>query len=286
MKYQGNKNRIVGDILPIILQNRKEGQWYVEPFCGSCSVIQRVKGNRIASDKNKYLIAMWKSLTEGKQMPMEISKEFYCDVRDCFHGKNNKYTDDIIGWVGYMGSFNGRFFDGGYSGHSVIGKNGKARNYIAENIANTMKQVEDLKGVVWQSGDYFSINIPDNSVIYCDPPYRNTKEYQFSRGFDFESFYSWCQEMADKGHTILISEYDMPDSFECIWSKKLTNAMNPTITKNAVEKLFIPKSSKDIILQPETETEMDFGENELTSSYKDMMNRIDNLHKDDTDNEF
>lgn len=286
MKYQGNKNRIVGDILPIILQNRKEGQWYVEPFCGSCSVIQRVSGNRIASDKNKYLIAMWKSLTEGKQMPMEISKEFYCDVRDCFHGKNNKYTDDIIGWVGYMGSFNGRFFDGGYSGHNVIGKNGKARNYIAENIANTMKQVEDLKGVVWESGDYFSINIPDNSIIYCDPPYRNTKEYQFSRGFDFESFYSWCHKMADKGHTILISEYGMPDSFECIWSKKLTNAMNPTITKNAVEKLFIPKSSKDIISQPETEPEIDFGKNELTSSYKDMMNRIDNLHKDDTDNEF
>ena len=62
--------------------------------------------------------------------------------------------------------------------------------------------------------------------------------------------------------------------------------MNPTITKNAVEKLFIPKSSKDIISQPETEPEIDFGKNELTSSYKDMMNRIDNLHKDDTDNEF
>lgn len=286
MKYQGNKNRIVGDILPIILQNRKEGQWYVEPFCGSCSVIQRVNGKRIASDKNKYLIAMWKSLTEGKEMPMEISKEFYCDVRDCFHGKNNRYTDDIIGWVGYMGSFNGRFFDGGYSGHNVIGKNGKARNYIAENIANTLKQVEQLKGIVWQSGDYFSINIPDNSIIYCDPPYRNTKEYQFSRGFDFDSFYSWCHEMADKGHTVLISEYAMPDSFECIWSKKLVNAMNPTITKNATERLFIPKSSINTVNTQDTEPEIDFGENELTTSFNNMMDRMDNLHKDDIDNEF
>ena len=286
MKYQGNKNRIVGDILPIILQNRKEGQWYVEPFCGSCSVIQRVNGKRIASDKNKYLIAMWKSLTEGKEMPMEISKEFYCDVRDCFHGKNNRYTDDIIGWVGYMGSFNGRFFDGGYSGHNVIGKNGKSRNYIAENIANTLKQVEQLKGIVWQSGDYFSINIPDNSIIYCDPPYRNTKEYQFSRGFDFDSFYSWCHEMADKGHTVLISEYAMPDSFECIWSKKLVNAMNPTITKNATERLFIPKSSINTVNTQDTEPEIGFGENELTTSFNNMMDRMDNLHKDDIDNEF
>lgn len=286
MKYQGNKNRIVNDILPIILKNRKPGQWYVEPFCGSCSVIQRVTGNRIASDKNKYLIAMWKALTEGKEMPQYITKEFYDDVRDCFHGRNNNYTDDIIGWVGYMGSFNGRFFDGGYSGHNVVGKNGKTRDYIAENIANTMRQVEYLKGVVWESGDYFSISIPDNSLIYCDPPYRNTKEYQFSRGFDFEAFYSWCEEMTKKGHTVIISEYAMPENFECIWSKKLTNAMNPTITKNAVERLFIPKSSIERFSNPEME--LDFDEkvtgNELTDTYNDMMTRMDNLYKDEDEN--
>ena len=52
--------------------------------------------------------------------------------------------------------------------------------------------------------------------------------------------------------------------------------MNPTITKNAVEKLFIPKSSKDVVLQKEPEN--DFKENELTSSFNNMMNRMDNLY--------
>jgi len=241
MKYQGNKNRIVNDILPILLKNRKENQWYVEPFCGSCSVIQNVDGNRLASDKNKYLIAMWKSLVDGKKMPTNIPKEYYDDVRDCFHGKNNNYTDDIIGWVGYMASFNGRFFDGGYSGHNVVGKNGKTRDYIAENIANTLKQPQYLKDVVFNSGDYDTIEIPDNSIIYCDPPYKNTKQYQFSRDFDYDKFYSWLIEMFKKGHEVYISEYSMPDNFECIWSKEVTNAMNPTITKQTVEKLFIPK---------------------------------------------
>lgn len=47
--------------------------------------------------------------------------------------------------------------------------------------------------------------------------------------------------MAKKGHEVYISEYAMPDNFECIWSKEVTNAMNPTITKQTVEKLFIPK---------------------------------------------
>ena len=34
MKYQGSKRRIAKDILPIILRDRKNGQFYVEPFVG------------------------------------------------------------------------------------------------------------------------------------------------------------------------------------------------------------------------------------------------------------
>lgn len=34
MKYLGSKNKISHLLLPIILKNRKEGQYYVEPFMG------------------------------------------------------------------------------------------------------------------------------------------------------------------------------------------------------------------------------------------------------------
>jgi hypothetical protein len=30
----------------------------------------------------------------------------------------HKFDDFMIGWIGWMGSANGRFFDGGYSGKS------------------------------------------------------------------------------------------------------------------------------------------------------------------------
>ena len=36
----GNKSRISGDILPIILENRIKGQYYVEPFCGGLEIIK------------------------------------------------------------------------------------------------------------------------------------------------------------------------------------------------------------------------------------------------------
>ena len=87
MKYQGNKTRIVNDILPIMLKNY-DGKFFVDAFVGSCAVIQNVPTDyvRIANDKNRYLIAMWRSLTLGKEFPTTINKDLYDKVRDCFHG--------------------------------------------------------------------------------------------------------------------------------------------------------------------------------------------------------
>ena len=38
----------------------------------------------------------------------------------------------ILYTVGFMASFNGRWFDGGYSGHNYPIKSGKTRDYITE----------------------------------------------------------------------------------------------------------------------------------------------------------
>ena len=56
MKYQGSKARIAKYILPIILENRKPDQWYVEPFVGGANTIDKVEGLRIGSDFNRHLI--------------------------------------------------------------------------------------------------------------------------------------------------------------------------------------------------------------------------------------
>lgn len=244
MKYQGNKSRIANDILPIMLADYK-GKTFVDAFCGSCAIIQDVPTDylRIANDNNRYLIAMWRSLTVGKDsFPTVINKELYDDVRDCFHGRNDFYEDDLIGWVGYMASFNGRFFSGGYSGHNVANKTGKTRDYITENINNITKQLQEhnLMNITWFSGDYWKIPLPDNSLIYCDIPYKDTKQYDTSKNFDYGMFYDWCRAMKEDGHTVFISEYQMPSDFKCIWEKEITNAMNPTITKKPIERLFIP----------------------------------------------
>lgn len=238
MKYQGNKQRYVKYILPIMLAERKDiNQYWVEPFCGSCSVLEHVQGYRIASDKNRYLIAMWKELCGGlhkhPDVPRRIERNFYNDVRDSYNKKDGRYPDYIIGWVGFMGSFNGRFFDGGYSGHDVNG-----RDYIGENIKNTLAQVPFLRGTEFYAENYDELLIPKQSIIYCDPPYKNTKQYATSKDFDHEKFYQWCREKKQEGHTIFVSEYEMPDDFKCVWQMDIKTAQNPHKTKLATERLF------------------------------------------------
>ena len=241
MKYMGSKARIAKDILPIILADRKQGQYYVEPFVGGCNTRDKVNGNRIGADFNKYLISMWKFLTQTKlEFPLIISRETYSYWRNIWHNRScSEITSDdaMIGWVGFMGSFNGRFFDGGYSGHCVRIKCGE-RDYISEQIRNTMAQVESLDGVDFKWSHYQDLTIPPESIIYCDPPYKGTKQYYISKDFDYGKFYEWCRCMKSEGHSVFISEYDMPDDFELIWEKPINNSMNQVSTKRCVERLY------------------------------------------------
>lgn len=233
MKYMGSKARIASEILPIILRDRTTGQYYVEPFCGGLGTMDKVQGPRIAGDVNKYLIAMWQGLQRGLPRSYLIPKEMYDLARQDYRsGTNLHFSDFKIGWIGWMASFNGRFFDGGYSGSSG------GRDYIAEQIRNTERQIERIRDVEFHDSDYASLPIPAGSIIYCDIPYADTKQYDVSRRFDHAKFWEWAAAMKSLGHSVFVSEYAAPDGIECVWSKEVTNAMNPNITYRPTEKLF------------------------------------------------
>ena len=236
MKYLGSKARIVNDILPIMLVSMQSGQCFVDGFCGGCSVIQHVPKDyrRIANDNNRYLVAMWErqTMTDWKP-PTTIDKPYYNQVRASYHANDGKYDDATIGWIGFMASRNGRFYDGGYSGHNANG-----RDYISENIRNITKQIDDLRGVEWQTGNYDKVCVPESSLIYYDPPYKGTTAYSTSKNFDHDAFYDWCRQMKRDGHLVFISEYNMPGDFQCLWQKTVTNSMNTTKTYRPTEKLW------------------------------------------------
>jgi len=84
---------------------------------------------------------------------------------------------------------------------------------------------------------YLDLHIPENSLIYCDPPYKRTTKYKDV--FSHADFWQWCRAKANDGHIVFVSEYNAPDDFECVWQKEIvTSLTQDTGSKKAVEKLF------------------------------------------------
>jgi len=228
MKYMGSKNRIAKYILPIILKDRKDGQWYVEPFAGGANIIDKVEGNRIGSDSNKYLIALLKHMQDdGCDNFPHIGEHEYKKIRI----NKDDYPDWLVGYVGFNLSFAAKFF-GGYR-RDKVGK----RDYENEAQQNLKAQQPNIVGVEFYHCNYDELDIPQQSIIYCDPPYQNTTKYKDK--MDHNVFWQWCRDKKKEGHPIFISEYNAPDDFFCLWQKEVNNSLTKdTGAKKGVEKLF------------------------------------------------
>lgn len=231
----GSKARISKEILPIILKNRSFDQWYVEPFVGGANLIDKVDGNRKGSDVNEFLISTLKALQLGWEPPLHLSELEYLQI------KNNptNYPSELVGFVGFACSYAAKWFGGYCRGFA---SNGEPRNYIVEAYKNVVKQKSKLGGIVFENEPYHKVMIPDNSIIYCDPPYANTTSYRDA--FEHSDFWQWCRDKTCEGHSVFVSEYSAPSDFICIWSRQIASSLTAdTGSKSSVEKLFTLKTS-------------------------------------------
>ena len=152
MVYMGSKSRVAKYIVPIIQQciNDNNLSVYIEPFAGGMNVVDKIKAPfRIASDKNKYLIALFRHLQNGGELLSEISKELYSDVRANY--KTKEYEDWYVGNIGFLASYNGRWFDGGYAkpGYEKTKYGQRYRDYYREAKNNILAQMPNLNDVVF-----------------------------------------------------------------------------------------------------------------------------------------
>ena len=230
MKYMGSKNRIAKHILPIMLKHRKSDMTWVEPFVGGGNMIDKVEGSRMGADINPYLIDGLIAIRDYLSYLPKNSEEF---TEDDY--KSLKQSDNYIykGYAGFAFSYGGKWL-GGWC------RDGKGiRDYVREAYKNALNQSDKLKGVRLVEANYQDLNIPDNSLIYCDPPYYGTTKYKTS--FDHEVFWGWCRKKSKEGHVVFISEYAAPDDFKCLWKKKIVSSLTKqTGSKTGIEKLFTP----------------------------------------------
>lgn len=224
MVYVGSKNRIAKYLVPIITKDLASGLWYVEPFVGGANMIDKIDHPlKIGADSNKYLIALLKYVQNGGDLPDYITKEQYQTIK----ANPDNYPNWFVGYCAFICSFRGKYF-GGFSG--ICG----TRNYQNEKRNNLLKQ--NLGNIDFRCSSYENLEIPDNAIIYCDPPYNDVTQY--SDKFDSDKFWEWCREMS-KNHQVYISEYNAPSDFRCIWQIDITSSLSSTTSKKAQEKLFV-----------------------------------------------
>lgn len=154
----------------------------------------------------------------------------------------NEYEKYYIAFVRLGCSF-GADWNGGYARNVRKDKpnaellNSTTKSYCGQSKRNILKQLPNLNGVEFLHSSYQDLEIPPNSLIYCDPPYEGTTKYKDD--FNHAEFWEWCRQKQKEGHKVFVSEYNAPEDFKCIYEHEINNTLNNTAkTTKAIEKLF------------------------------------------------
>lgn len=232
----GGKSRLAKSIRDVILSRVPDRNvTYWEPFvggCGSFEVIAPEFARAVGSDLHEDLILMWRAVQNGWEPPTEVSEGEYQELR-------NAEPSALRGFVGFGGSFGGKWF-GGYARGGKTSK-GEPRNYVSESARNVLKTRRILTGcdVTFVNLDYRDLEPRPGDVVYCDPPYAGTTEYR-GRGFDSAAFWQWCDELHERGVKVFVSEYTAPDHWVEVYRKTLATAggLRTSDNRDNVDRLF------------------------------------------------
>ena len=247
MRYQGGKTKQWKHIVPIIefylrKNCNKFGRCeYVEPFIGGGNIFTRVNWPvKVCNDIDNDMVNLWEYLINGGEIPSaeSLTQELYNELR--YQDKVGVRTNEswLYGLVSHICSYGGKKW-GGYAHFNQR----KGEDHILEAISSLKKQIDTniSSNVVFKCEDYRNLDIKDGSVVYCDPPYEGTTDYKTS--FDHQAFWEWCRSLSKRGCIVLISEYNAPKDFICIWRGRKPDGMGTTKTgkkqKVKTEKLFL-----------------------------------------------
>lgn len=107
-----------------------------------------------------------------------------------------------------------------------------------------LKQLEQLQRLQFYSKSYDKVPIEKNSIIYCDPPYKDTTDY--GNDFDHKRFLDWAHE---QNEPVFISEYNIDDKrFKLIKRIKKRSLLSDheNIAKHVEEKIYVNQAAYKI----------------------------------------
>ena len=119
-------------------------------------------------------------------------------------------------------------------------KQGKNVESLAqqENLLRSKSITASNISITSVSYDEIDLPNPNETIIICDPPYRDTQGYQVE--FDNDKFEQWCIDRAREGYEVFVCEYNIDNpAFEEVWSKEVINCGGGNKNqKRSIEKLY------------------------------------------------
>jgi DNA adenine methylase len=221
MQYMGGKHRLAKQIVERI-EHYRRGRRYLEPFVGGGHILERVPqgAGRMAGDANVALINLYDSVQLGWEPPDTLTKEEWLELRERMNPE-----DPMTAFAGIGCSFMGMWF-GGYA------------NFAARTKRTLLRQRKLFEDVIFHAGSFDAVWYPEDALVYCDPPYANTAGYPGAGGtFDHAYFWDTLRLWAERGCTVLVSEYTAPPEVPCIAEWPVKGRMKSGGA--AVERLFL-----------------------------------------------
>lgn len=100
-----------------------------------------------------------------------------------------------------------------------------------------LQRLQGLQGLQGLQKDYAKVQIPDDAIVYADPPYKGTDCTGYKCEFDHMAFEQWLEKVP---FMVIVSEYEAPTGCVEIASIKKQSTMG-TGNKGGckTEKLFV-----------------------------------------------
>lgn len=202
IKSQGIKTKLIPWIKEV-LPSEKEGLW-IEPFMGTCVVAFNVMPKRaLLCDTNPHLVGFYNAIAKGDvtaekvktflqsegQMLLDKGERHYYDVRDRFNDKQSPFDFLFLNRSGFNGMI--RFNRRGQLNVPFCRKPNRFAQAYVTKIVNQIERVSLLvktNDFIFKCQDFEKTltEAPNDSVIYCDPPYID-RHADYYNGWDEES---------------------------------------------------------------------------------------------------
>lgn len=231
-KYKQVFYNEINPLLPVLIRKAMNGDYNYDKF--KPEFVDREKFFA-EKEKDGYIKYIWSFSNEGKtylfgkhieKQKQSLHNYVLFGIKDNFITENFPDIDNVI----QSADITQRRL-----GLKRIIKNACCEQLERLQRLQQLQQLDVIGGcdLALNQGDYKDYQYQLGDIVYCDPPYKNTNQYD-NKQFDFNEFLEW---VATRPYQVFFSSYDdiNDNRFEIIWQKPkqvLMNGARTTLYRN------------------------------------------------------